>query len=356
MTIDLIAGARPNFVKLAALFHAIKKHDFIKYRIIHTGQHYDKIMSDVFFDELEIPLPDVNLEVGSSTDIEQTANIMVKYDHLLNSTYKPDKIIVVGDVNSTLACSVVAAKSGIELIHVEAGIRSYDNKMPEEINRIITDSISNHFFTTTKNAKNILLSEGKNLNRIHFVGNVMIDTLLRNKSKFKIPEIFNSLELNQNKYSVITIHRPSNVNNKNFWIKLFDTLNKHENILFVFPCHPRTNKVLNQHKIPNNLKLITPLSYLEFNFLVSKSGLIITDSGGVTEEATVLEIPCITLRKNTERPETVEIGTNELIGNNFKLLNKLINKAFSNNWKSTKIPELWDGETAERIVKILSKI
>ena len=244
MTIDLIAGARPNFVTLGALFHSIKKYDFIKYRIIHTGQHYDKIMSDVFFDELEIPLPDVNLEVGSSTDIEQTANIMIKYDHLLNNTYKPDKIIVVGDVNSTLACSLVSAKSGIQLIHVEAGIRSYDNKMPEEINRIITDSISNHFFTTTKNAKNILLSEGKKENKIHFVGNVMIDTLLRNKNKFKIPEIFNSLELNQNKYSVITIHRPSNVNNKNFWIKLFDTLNKHEKYFICFSMSSKNKQSL----------------------------------------------------------------------------------------------------------------
>lgn len=356
MTIDLIAGARPNFVKLAALFHEIKKHDSIKYRIIHTGQHYDKIMSGVFFDELEIPLPDVNLKVGSSTDIEQIANIMVKYTLLLNNTYKPDKIIVVGDVNSTLACSIVSVKSGVQLIHIEAGIRSYDNKMPEEINRIITDSIANHFFTTTKNAKKILLSEGKNKNKIHFVGNVMIDTLLRNMSKFKTPKIFNSLKLHHNRYSVITIHRPSNVNNKEFWTKLFNILNEKENILFIFPCHPRTYKILNHHKIPNNLKLIKPLSYLEFNFLVSKSGLIITDSGGVTEEATVLEIPCVTLRKNTERPETVEIGTNELIGNNFKLLNKLIDKAFSDKWKLSKIPELWDGNTAKRIVKILKKI
>lgn len=356
MLIDLIAGARPNFVKLAGLIHEGRNFEKIKFRIIHTGQHYDSIMSDIFFEELKIPKPHINLNSGNSSGVKQISDIMVKYDDFLNKEGLPDLVIVFGDVNSTLACSITAKKNQILLGHIEAGIRSGDLSMPEESNRIMTDSISNLFFTTTQMASQRLVEEGKKSEDIFFVGNIMIDTLIRNIEDFKKPQCFTEFKLKSKKYSVITIHRPSNVNDTDFWKDLILTIEKKNNEIFVFPCHPRTQSILKNRILPKNLKLINPLGYLEFNYLVKNSGLVITDSGGITEETTVLGIPCITLRHNTERPETIEVGTNELIGNDFKMLDTLIDKAFSNNWKDYNIPDLWDGNTSTRILKIISNL
>jgi UDP-N-acetylglucosamine 2-epimerase (non-hydrolysing) len=361
MKIDLIAGARPNFMKIAPIIEAIQKAQHegknISFRLVHTGQHYDKNMSGNFFEQLGIPEPDENLEAGGGTQAEQTAAIMIGYEKLLMKS-KSDLCLVVGDVTSTMACAITAQKLSIPVAHVEAGIRSGDWTMPEEINRMVTDSITNYFFTTTIKANQNLLQNGIDESRIFFVGNTMIDTLLKQRSNFIKPIIWDEFGLEKGKYFVLTLHRPANVDESPKLKELIAQIILNANDLpIIFPVHPRTAKILQNIGISNEkLLMVEPLGYLEFNFLVENCKAVITDSGGITEETTVMGIPCITLRDNTERPETVFIGTNELIGTNPNAIKPTLEKLFANNWKKGAIPEKWDGKTAERIVNELLKI
>lgn len=356
MLVDIIAGARPNFMKIAPIIEHIKiaQRDTkkIEFRLVHTGQHYDKNMSDSFFEQLGIPMPDINLGAGGGSQSEQTASIMIGYENLL-SEKKSDLCLVVGDVTSTMACAIVAQKMHVKVAHVEAGIRSGDWSMPEEINRLATDSITNYFFTTSEVANSNLKKSGVSDDRIFFVGNTMIDTLLKNKPKFIKPSIWGEAKLEEKKYFMLTLHRPANVDQENQLKELLDQIIINSNDLpIIFPVHPRTSKILKSIGIAaKNVFFVDPLSYLEFNFLVEKSLAVITDSGGITEETTVMSVPCITLRENTERPETITIGTNELIGTDPKAIKPALDKLFAGKWKKGGIPELWDGKTGSRIVK-----
>ncbi|MBK7499000.1 MAG: UDP-N-acetylglucosamine 2-epimerase (non-hydrolyzing) [Ignavibacteriales bacterium] len=361
MKLTLIAGARPNFIKIAPIINAIKQarsngHQ-IQFRLVHTGQHYDSKMSDTFFNELNIPEPDINLGCGGGTQAEQTAAIMIAFEKDL-ITNPSDLVIVVGDVTSTMACSIVAKKLNTKVAHVEAGIRSYDLTMPEEINRMVTDCLSDYFFTTTKWAGDNLKKMGINDDRIFFVGNVMIDTLLANRSRFKKPDLWDKFDLKDQSYILITLHRPANVDEGNkLKSHLKEIVTNVQGLTVIFPIHPRTEKIFNDLDIHEpNLKTIAPLGYLEFNYLVERSKAVLTDSGGITEETTVMGVPCFTLRDNTERPETIEIGTNELIGTDPSAIKPALIKLFSGQWKRGAIPELWDGKSAERIVKQLIRI
>lgn len=356
--IDIIAGARPNFIKIAPIIHEITISINFRYRLIHTGQHYDKKMSDNFFTQLEIPKPNKNLGVGSGSQAEQTAGIMIGYEAYLKDTYKPDLCIVVGDVNSTMACAIVAKKENIKIAHIEAGIRSNDLKMPEEINRILTDSITDYYFTTSVTANKNLLDHGVKLKNIFFVGNVMIDTLKKFESRFYPPQIFLDQKLNKDEYYVLTLHRPSNVDNDEKLFNILGEIDSHTmSFKVIYPVHPRVKSKLDSRKhFFKNIIEVEPMPYLEFNYLVKNAKGVITDSGGITEEATVYNVPCITLRKNTERPETLNIGTNVLVKkfpDEFRNYISLINK---NEWKKSKVPEKWDGNTATRIVKHIQEI
>jgi UDP-N-acetylglucosamine 2-epimerase (non-hydrolysing) len=361
MRITIIAGARPNFMKIAPIIDAIKEHNLrysnIVYRLVHTGQHYDKNMSDSFFEQLGIPFPDSNLESGGGTQAEQTANIMVRFEKELME-HPADVVLVVGDVTSTLACSIVAKKMNIDVVHVEAGIRSHDLTMPEEINRMVTDSITDHFFTTSEVANQNLQKAGIENSRIHFVGNTMIDTLIKNESRFQKPAIWDTAKLSKQQYFVLTLHRPANVDGEVKLKNLLETIiNGVRGLPIIFPVHPRTAKNLLSIGIKSdNLLMIDPMSYLEFNYLVKYAKAVITDSGGITEETTVMRVPCITLRNNTERPETVEIGTNELIGTDPQNLPPAFNKLFGDEWKKGSIPPLWDGKTGARIIDVLNNL
>ena len=358
MLIDLIAGARPNFMKIAPIIHALKAGSSLQYRLIHTGQHYDKQMSNVFFEQLEIPDPDINLSVGGGlTQAEQTAAIMVAYEKVIFEK-KSDLCIVVGDVTSTMACAIVARKMQIPVGHVEAGIRSGDLSMPEEINRVVTDSITNYFFTTSKFANENLMKLGIEKNKIFFVGNTMIDTLLKNQHQFIQPAMWKQFNLSDKAFIVITLHRPANVDDpENLKKILNEILSTTHDLPLLFPIHPRTLKTLHQIGLKNErLKVVEPLGYFEFNYLVQHSKAVITDSGGITEETTVMGIPCITLRNNTERPETIEIGTNELIGTNPSAIKPAMDLLFSGNWKKGAVPEKWDGHAAERIVDCIKQL
>ena len=360
MKVTIIAGARPNFMKVAPIIHAIKKEQqngkLISYRLVHTGQHYDNALSGNFFSDLSIPIPDANLEVGSGSQAVQTANIMIRFEEELLANL-PDVVLVVGDINSTMACSIVAKKVGVQLVHVEAGIRSFDLSMPEEINRMVTDSITDHYFTTSIFANSNLLNTGVGKDRIHYVGNTMIDSLLSNMGKFVKPKIWEIKNLSKKEYFVLTLHRPSNVDSietlENIVTKIDSVTG---DIPIIFPVHPRT--LINLKKLrykPKNMVIIDPLRYLEFMYLVKNAWAVITDSGGIQEETTVLGVPCITLRKNSERPETITDGTNELVWDINKLDEK-IKLIINGNWKAGKIPELWDGKTSERITKKLIEL
>ena len=358
MKIDLIAGARPNFMKISSIIDAIhtarSENNDIEYRLIHTGQHYDKNMSESFFTQLAIPPPHVNLGAGGGTQSEQTAAIMVGYEKLLMEE-KTDLCLVVGDVNSTMACSIVAQKLQVQVAHVEAGIRSGDWTMPEEINRLVTDAITNYFFTTTPEAGDKLKKSGVSEDKIFWVGNTMIDTLLKHRNSFIKPPIWDEQNLNKNEYLVMTLHRPANVDEDDKLKILIDEImaNSH-GLPLIFPAHPRTAKILAKFEINyENLHIIEPLGYLEFNYLVENARAVITDSGGITEETTVMGVPCITLRDNTERPETVTIGTNELIGTDPQSIKPAMEILFSGKWKKGGIPEFWDGKAGQRIVNIL---
>lgn len=359
MKITLIAGARPNFMKIAPIIHAIKaaQNSNLSYRLVHTGQHFDEKMSHTFFKQLNIPEPDVNLNCGGGSQAEQTAAIMVAFEQELLA-HPADLVLVVGDVTSTMACSIVAKKLQIKVAHVEAGIRSFDLTMPEEINRMVTDSITDYFFTTTPLAGENLQKAGIAEDRIFFVGNVMIDTLEANRSKFEQPEFWNELQLKNKAYFVLTLHRPANVDNaENLKGLIAEITNNVNGLPILFPIHPRTAKVLNDAGIKApNLHIVEPLGYHQFNYLVEHAKAVVTDSGGITEETTVMGIPCMTLRDNTERPETVDIGTNELLGTNPKAIKPAMEKLFSGAWKKGAIPALWDGKAAERIVHHLTQL
>ena len=416
--ITLIAGARPNFMKIAPLIHAIKAAESsgkdIHYSLVHTGQHYDKNMSDTFFEELGIPMPDVNLGCGGGTQAEQTANIMVAFerDLMQNPT---DLVLVVGDVTSTMACSIVAKKLNTKVCHVEAGIRSWDLTMPEEINRMVTDALADYMFTTSEVANKNLVLQGACLEvkgeenevkgdtpastpytlhpiptessgliassphrlpeegytfervkqRVWYVGNVMIDTLLANRSRFRKPEVYEALGLEEKQYIVMTMHRPANVDEEAHLKALMEQIitNVH-GLPIIFPIHPRTAKIFynlwgNEEQLKAlfpNLHIVAPMGYLEFNYLVERAKAVVTDSGGITEETTVMGVPCITLRDNTERPETCTVGTNELIGTDPAAVKPALDLLFGGQWKKGAIPALWDGHTAERIVEILLEL
>lgn len=358
MHITLVAGTRPNFVKISPIIHAIleaKESNLnIDFSLVHTGQHYDTSMSDSFFKQLNIPEPTINLEVGSGTQAEQTGNIMLGFENFLTEN-PTDLVLVVGDVTSTMACAIVAKKLNLKLAHVEGGIRSYDMTMPEEVNRKVTDSITDLFFTTSLVASNNLLKEGIDAKNIYFVGNVMIDSLLNNKQYFKKPSFFEESDIKNKEYLTLTLHRPSNVDNPENLSMILKTIqeNSHGKKI-IFPVHPRTRKILEQNAINvAQIICVPPLSYLEFNFLVSNSFAVITDSGGITEETTVLGIPCLTLRNNTERPETVTTGTNVLVGTSKENLIMYLNILHQGNWKKGQIPELWDGNASRRIINHL---
>ena len=359
--VDVIAGARPNFMKIAPILHAIQQRQAqgspLRYRLVHTGQHYDARMSGDFFTQLGIPEPDVNLEVGSGTQAEQTASIMVRYEKLLLDA-RSDLCLVVGDVTSTMACAIAAQKLRVPVAHVEAGIRSGDWSMPEEINRLITDSITNWFFTTSEVANANLRTAGVGDERIFFVGNTMIDTLLVNLPRLRPPPFWAAHALQPGGYFVMTLHRPANVDDPAAFAHLLSAVCKGARGLpVVFPVHPRTAKTLQglAERWPG-LLAVEPQPYLEFNYLVRHAKGVITDSGGVTEETTVMGVPCMTLRDSTERPETVPLGTNALIGSNPAALKPRLDRMFDGQWKRGSIPEKWDGHTGERIAQQLDRL
>ncbi len=361
MKITIVAGARPNFVKIAPIMDAIRERNIklncISYRLIHTGQHFDYLMSHSFFSQLNIPQPDANLDCMSGTHAIQTADIMVKFENEL-LVNRPDVVLVVGDVTSTMACAISAKKLNIDVVHVEAGIRSGDMNMPEEINRVITDSICNHFFTTTILASNNLKMLNIPNDRIHMVGNTMIDSLYKQLNSAICPSFFKDFSIKEKDYFLLTLHRPSNVDNKDYLLSILETIHQSvDNKIVFFPVHPRTRKILQGfNNFYSNIILVEPQPYLEFLFLLKNCKAIITDSGGISEESTVLNIPCLTLRNSTERPETIELGTNELIGDDFKKLHHCLHVINENKWKTTNIPSLWDGHTAKRIVEILCNV
>lgn len=348
-------------MKISPIIDAINKAaeqgKDISFRLIHTGQHYDKNMSGSFFEQLGIPEPDVNLGAGGGTQAEQTAAIMIGYERLLMES-KSDLCLVVGDVTSTMACAISAQKMHVPVAHVEAGIRSGDWTMPEEINRMVTDSITNYFFTTTEIANESLRKTGVGDERIFFVGNTMIDTLLKHRPRFQKPEVWDKLGLQEGQYLVMTLHRPANVDQEEQLKALMDEIVNHsQGLPLVFPVHPRTKRILENLGISHErLHMIEPLGYLEFNYLVEKAKAVVTDSGGITEETTVMGVPCMTLRDNTERPETITQGTNELIGTDPQAIRPAMEKLFSGQWKKGSIPEKWDGQTAERIVEVLIEL
>ena len=358
MKITIVAGARPNFIKIAPIIKAIQKQQSeganISFRLVHTGQHYDKNLSDTFFEELNIPHPNANLEVKSGSQSVQTAAIMVAFEQELLQN-PCDLVLVVGDVNSTMACTIVAKKLNIKVTHVEAGIRSGDMTMPEEINRIVTDSITDYFFTTSTWAGENLLKYGAKPASIHFVGNVMIDTLYQNLDRILAPDFWNGFDLETGNYIILTLHRPSNVDEEQSLIDLLRGIDKMVgDKKIIFPIHPRTKAILGEQNL--NLKsilFVAPQSYLNFMFLIKNSFAVITDSGGISEETTVLGIPCFTMRTSTERPETIEIGTNTLVGTSIENLKVEFENFIQNGAPKAGIPELWDGKASERIIDIL---
>lgn len=347
-----VVGARPNFIKAAPVWNAIHELEEINQILVHTGQHYDSIMSDIFFEELSIPQPDYNLNIGSNSHARQTAAIMIKLEDLILKN-TPDLVMVYGDVNSTVAAAMVCSKISIPFAHVEAGLRSFDRNMPEEINRIITDQLADLLFTPSEDGDQNLVKEGVDKGKIFFVGNVMIDTLDKLNSKARMPKKFEQL----NNYILVTIHRPSNVDDINNLKSILDNLIKVSNTHpVIFPIHPRTKQVLlnsqTKYNYIENLYLIEPLGYLEFLGLMKNAKAVITDSGGIQEETTWLGIPCITIRKNTERPVTIKMGTNQLIGLDYNTIPSVINSLNYERQLNTK-PPLWDGSASVRIAGIV---
>ena len=359
MRVLSVVGARPNLIKIAPLVEEMKLYPEIEQILIHTGQHYDHRMSQVFFDDLGIPSPDFYLGVGSGSHAEQTANVMMAFEPVLCQE-KPDVVILVGDVNSTLACALVAAKMHIAIAHVEAGLRSFDRQMPEEINRVLTDQIADLLFTTERQANENLRLEGVPDERIYFVGNVMIDTLLRHRERSLAVDILYKFDVSPSKYVLLTIHRPSNVDDPEALAGILNAVGEIQlRWPVVLPAHPRTIERIKEFgfheridQMPN-LRIMKPLGYLEFLNLMSNARLVLTDSGGIQEETTVLGVPCLTLRKNTERPVTVTEGTNLVVGTASGRIEEEARRILSSNTSSGRVPELWDGQAAHRIVRIL---
>lgn len=359
MKIINIVGARPNFMKIAPLMEAYRACPEITPLLVHTGQHYDEAMSDLFFRQLSIPRPDLNLEVGSSSHGRQTAEIMKRFEPVVIKE-KPDLVVVVGDVNSTIACGLVAVKLGVKLAHVEAGLRSFDRTMPEEINRVLTDSISDLLFCTEKSGVENLRNEGVGEEKIFFVGNVMIDTLLKHRQQAEESSILGDLALAPKEYAVLTLHRPANVDDPEVFSGIVAALKViQKDLPVIFPVHPRTRaqleEVLTSARLAAlpNLQPIAPVGYLDFLKLLAESRLVLTDSGGIQEETTILKVPCLTIRENTERPVTCEVGTNRLAGVRKETILAAYRQLSSGRGGEGVIPPLWDGRAAERIVKIL---
>jgi UDP-N-acetylglucosamine 2-epimerase (non-hydrolysing) len=354
-----VVGARPNFMKIAPIHRALQKYsDRIRHLILHTGQHYDEKMSKVFFEDLELPQPDMYLGVGSGSHAEQTAKVMVEFEKAL-AELRPELVIVVGDVNSTLACSVTASKMGIPVAHVEAGLRSFDRSMPEEINRIVTDVLSDFLFVTEEAGLRNLKREGIADEKVFFVGHVMIDSLIHYRAKARHSKILETLGVEPGQYSLVTLHRPSNVDGRDALgavLEIFEQLKSMTRV--VLPVHPRTKARIAEFGFAQrfrdaNVLLCEPVGYLDFIRLMEQAALVLTDSGGIQEETTYLGIPCITLRENTERPVTVELGTNYLLGSNLRTVVAVATDILNGEKKKGRIPPLWDGMAAERIVSIL---
>jgi UDP-N-acetylglucosamine 2-epimerase (non-hydrolysing) len=359
--IACIVGARPNFMKIAPILEAMRKYPQLQPILVHTGQHYDYEMSGVFFEDLNIPDPDIHLGVGSGSHAVQTAKIMIEFEKVVLE-HKPDLVLVVGDVNSTLACALVAAKENIPVAHVEAGIRSFDRSMPEEINRILTDAVSDYLFPPSKHGCENLRREGVPEEKIFLVGDVMIDTLLKYKDKAATTPILDELGLQKGNYALMTMHRPHNVDIRGNLLNILRAIQEIQSkISIVFPMHPRTRSRIEEFQLSeqlsnmNNLIVIEPVGYLRFLNLMMNSKFVLTDSGGMQEETTVLNIPCLTLRENTERPETIDEGTNTLVGNNTQRIIEESFKILNGQGKTGFYPELWDGHAAERIVSILNR-
>jgi UDP-N-acetylglucosamine 2-epimerase (non-hydrolysing) len=348
-----VVGARPNFMKIAPIAKELKKYKSITHRLVHTGQHYDEKMSKVFFDDLDIPKPHINLEVKKSSHAEQTAEIIRLFEGVCLKE-KPDCVLVVGDVNSTIACALTAVKLGIKVAHIEAGLRSFDRSMPEEINRLLTDQISDYLFVTEKSGVSNLKREGISNKKIFFVGNTMIDTLFCQKQKAIRSNISSALYLKQNEYFLLTLHRPANVDDPKMLNTMISAVLKGAGESpVIFPVHPRTQKMLSKaHESHTKLRIIDPLGYVDFVHLMMHARAVVTDSGGIQEETSVLGVPCLTLRNNTERPITITRGTNILVGSNPHNCVRAMRRVVNNKKTIKKIPR-WDGKAAVRIVKIL---
>ena len=363
MKIINIVGARPNFMKIAPIIAAMNRYpEKIKHLLVHTGQHYDEKMSQSFFNDLGMPVPDINLEVGSGSHAEQTAKIMVAFEKVCLQE-KPDLVIVVGDVNSTMACTITAKKLGIRVAHVEAGLRSRDMSMPEEINRLCTDVLCDYLFTTDHFANENLKAEGVETGKVFFVGNVMIDTLLKHKKLASTLSLMSSLGLKEGEFATLTMHRPGNVDSREILQGILEALKVISGHLpIIFPIHPRTRKMVEQFDLlhyfnqgdeVSGIWLTEPLGYLEFLHLNMNARLVLTDSGGLQEETTVLGVPCITMRPNTERPITCEVGSNVIVGNDKNVILREALKILDGTIEARGIPEKWDGKAAERIVEVL---
>ena len=358
MKLLIVAGARPNFMKVAPLVKVIQARNAreahiaqkIEWRLVHTGQHYDAKMSDIFFEDLGIPAPDINLEVGSGSHAVQTANVMARFDPVCERE-RPDWVVVVGDVNSTLACTLVCAKMGIKVAHVEAGLRSFDRTMPEEVNRIVTDALADLLLTPTADANENLRREGIPDHKVRLVGNIMIDTLVENLDKARQRKTLKTLGLKENAFAYVTLHRPSNVDGKESLNEIMSELTRlSKEMPVVFPMHPRTRKMLSEFGISvahtNGLKILDPIGYHDSINLTERARLVLTDSGGLQEESTFFRTPCLTLRPNTERPVTVELGSNRLTS--LPHLRFDIDRMLSSADRIGSVPPLWDGRTAER--------
>lgn len=356
MKIILVAGARPNFMKIAPLMAAFGERPEIAPILVHTGQHYDRAMSDLFFQQLGIPEPDVNLGVGSASHAVQTAEIMRAFEPVVLAE-RPDAVLVVGDVNSTIACGLVAVKLGVKLIHVEAGLRSFDRTMPEEINRLLTDTISDMLFCSEQSGVDNLKREGVGDKKIFLVGNVMIDTLLKNREKAESSTILNEMGMEERSYAVVTLHRPSNVDDPVMLKGIIEVLQEiGREIPVIFPVHPRTRAMLARYsdKHLSSLQLIAPLGYLDFLKLMAHARVVLTDSGGIQEETTILKVPCLTLRENTERPITMEMGTNRLVGSQPKRILEAWREIMREGDPSdSRTPPLWDGMAAQRVANTI---
>lgn len=359
MRILNVVGARPNLMKMAPIVDEMARHAEIEQRLLHTGQHYDDNMSRIFFQELGLPSPDVYLGVGSGSHASQTAQVMVGFEKICLES-RPDMVVVVGDVNSTMACAITAVKLWIPVAHVEAGLRSFDRRMPEEINRIVTDAVSDLLFTTSRDGDENLIREGVDPARIHFVGNVMIDTLLRHRTRAAASDVLARMGVPPRGYALLTLHRPSNVDNRDTLAGIIAALEAVQARLpIVFPVHPRTRKSLESFGLLARLTalpgmiLTEPLGYLDFLCLLDHARLVLTDSGGIQEETTILGVPCLTLRPNTERPVTVTQGTNQVIGSSPECIVAASLDVLEGRGKEGRVPELWDGHAAERIVRVL---